>query len=74
MNCARELYLNAYYKINATDHLIKKYCMYYQSWKYWHAPMLHDQALSILVALNKYQVVITSDYNDRWQISNPIDF
>ena len=50
MNDARTLYLGTYSRIDSIDHLVKNANLFYQSWKYWHAPMLHGKALAVVVA------------------------
>ena len=43
-------YLSTYNRIDVLDHLIKNANLFYQTWKYWHAPKNHRLAIAIAVA------------------------
>ena len=54
INSARNLYLQSYYCIDCMDHMIKILRLFYRSWKYWHSPMLHREAMVVVVAYDMY--------------------
>jgi hypothetical protein len=59
MNEARQLYLSTYGRIDTLDSMICKCNYYYRSWKYWHSPKLHGDALSVVVAYDMYREMAT---------------
>jgi hypothetical protein len=50
MNHAQRIYLTLYNGIDVLNHLIKNARLFYQTWKYWHAPKI-----SIAVAYDIYK-------------------
>jgi len=54
MNHARRTYLSTYNGIDVLDHLIKNARLFYQTWKYWHAPKNHALAIVLAVAYDMY--------------------
>ena len=58
INHARKLYLNTDFRIDVIDNLIKKCCMYCQSWEYWHAPILHEEDFVTVIAFGMYLEVV----------------
>ena len=72
MNAAREqLYLGTYSRIDSIDHLIKNCRLKYQSWKYWHSPMLHAMSLAIVIAYDMYLEVTEGKLDKDWKIVYP---
>jgi hypothetical protein len=59
MNEARQLYLATYGRIDTLDSMICKCNYYYRSWKYWHSPKLHGDAMSVVVAYDMYREMAT---------------
>jgi len=47
--------------------------MYYRSWKYWHAPMIHAKALAVVTACDMYLECAEGNLNEEWK-TNPVDF
>ena len=74
MNSARKLYLGTYSRIDSIDHLIKNCRMKYRTWKYWHSPMIHAQALAIVTAYDIYCEVVDGDLDGEWRLDGPVDF
>ena len=74
MNRAIELYLGTYSRIDSIDNLIKNCRLMYQSWKYWHSPMLHAIALAIVIAYDMYLEVAEGKLNSDWKVTYPVDF
>ena len=46
----------------------------YQSWKYWHRPMLHATALAIVIAYDMYLEVAEGKLNSDWKVTFPVNF
>lgn len=59
MNATRKLYLSTYGHIDTLDWLIQKCHLYFTSWKYWHSPKLHVDALALVVVYDMYKEVAT---------------
>ena len=74
MNHARTLYLGSYYRIDCIDHLIQNSNLFYQSWKYWHSPVLHGKGLAVVVAFDMYLECCEGKINLEWKIEKPLDF
>ena len=74
MNESRALYLGTYFKIDTIDHLIKNASMFYRTWKYWHAPMLHGKSLAVVVAYDMYCEVAEGNLEAAWKVAKPMDF
>ena len=74
MNEARDLYLSTYSRIDSIDHLIKNCHMFYRSWKYWHAAMLHAKALAVVVAYDIYLEVAEGHLDSSWKVEHPMGF
>eukprot|EP00536_Pseudo-nitzschia_multiseries_P007390 jgi/Psemu1/17878/gm1.17878_g len=55
MNHLRELYLPAYGKLDQIDSAISTSNIGYKSWKYYHAPIHHDKAVTVLTAFDMHQ-------------------
>ncbi len=68
MNDARRLYLSTYFTIDVADHLLENAKLYYRTWKYWHAPMNHAFALSIVIAYGIYQECCEGKIEEEWVI------
>ncbi len=71
MNPARELYLGTYSRIDSIDHLMKNCRLKYQSWKYWHSPMLHATALAIVIAYDMYLEVAEGKLDNDLRVEYP---
>ena len=54
MNEARQLYLSSYGRIDTIDAAISRCNLDYVSWKYWHSPKLHCDALCVVTAYDFY--------------------
>jgi hypothetical protein len=54
MNQAREHYLSTYNTVDSIDHWVRNLHLKLQSWKYWHAPMIHAMALGVVTAYDMY--------------------
>ena len=76
MNQARELYLRSYFKVDVLDHLIKNTKLFYRSWKYWHAAMLHAKAMAIVTSFDMYKECAEGhlDLNGSWEMTGCWDF
>jgi hypothetical protein len=74
MNDGRDLYLKTYWRIDGMDHLIQNCRMFYRSWKYWHAPMIHGKAMAVVVAYDMYQECCTGALDPLWKVNRPVDF
>jgi hypothetical protein len=74
MNEARQLYLGSYFRIDTIDHLIKNCHMFYRSWKYWHSPMIHGFAMTVVVAYDMYKECCEGKLNQEWKVDKPMDF
>jgi hypothetical protein len=74
MNDARHLYLKTYGRIDSIDHMIKNCGLFYRSWKYWHAAMLHAKGLAIVIAYDVYKECAEGNLNPLWKIDKPVDF
>ena len=74
MNQARDLYLGTYSRINFIDNLVKDCHLKYQSWKYWHSPMLHATVLAIVIAYGMYLEVAEGKLDGDLKIESPVDF
>ena len=70
MNHSRELYLRTYHKIDGLDHMIKNCNMFYRSFKYWHAAMIHAKAMAISVAYDIYIECTEGNLDTSWKIDN----
>jgi hypothetical protein len=46
--------------------------MFYRSWKYWHAPMLHAKAFAVGIACDVYLEVCKGRLSIEWYIRNPV--
>eukprot|EP00536_Pseudo-nitzschia_multiseries_P000317 jgi/Psemu1/691/gm1.691_g len=55
MNHLRQLYLQTYGKLDQIDSAIWRSNIVYKSWKYYHAPINHAKALTVLTAFDMYQ-------------------
>jgi len=73
MNESRQLYLGSYSRIDSIDHLIKNTNMFYRSWKYWHSPMLHGKALTVVVAYDMYLECIEGGLDPLWKVNDERD-
>ena len=73
MNDARRLYLSTYFTIDVADHLLENAKLYYCTWKYWHAPMNHAFAMSIVVAYGIYQECCEGEIEEEWAIDKKND-
>jgi hypothetical protein len=65
-NEARETYLNHYYGLDNADHMIKNAGNRYITWKYWHSPVLHAQALGIVAAYDMYIECCEGNLDESW--------
>lgn len=74
MNEARQLYLSTYSRIDSMDHMIKNASMFYRSWKYWHAPMLHGKALAVVIAFDMYLEIAEGKLDESWKVNNTVKF
>jgi hypothetical protein len=72
MNHARRIYLTSYNGIDVLDHLIKNARLFYQTWKYWHAPKNHGLAIAIAVAYDIYKECCEGALCGSWKCE-PID-
>ena len=61
MNDARQLYLASYGRIDTIDAQIRRCNLNYVSWKYWHSPKLHCDALALVMAYDMYIECATED-------------
>lgn len=67
-NEARETYLGHYYGIDNLDHMIKNCSIRYITWKYWHAPYLHAQAMGVVAAYDMYMECADGQLDNSWAI------
>ena len=67
-NEARETYLGHYYGIDNLDHMIKNCSIRYITWKYWHAPYLHAQAMGVVAAYDMYMECANGQLDNSWAI------
>jgi len=67
MNHARRIYLTSYNGIDVLDHLIKNARLFYQTWKYWHAPKNHGLAIAIAVAYDIYKECCEGGLCESWK-------
>lgn len=74
MNHARRTYLLTYNGIDVLDHLIKNARLFYQTWKYWHAPKNHALAIVLAVAYDMYLEVAEGNLKEEWKIEKPVSF
>ena len=74
MNEARALYLGSYGRVDVIDHLIKNARMWYRSWKYWHAPMLHCKAMVVVTAYDMYLECAEGKLRREWRVQKPMDY
>jgi hypothetical protein len=74
MNEARLLYLGSYFRIDTIDHLIKNCHMFYRSWKYWHSPMIHGFAMTVVTAYDMYLECCEGNLEQEWKVDKPMDF
>lgn len=74
MNHARRTYLSTYNGIDVLDHLIKNARLFYQTWKYWHAPKNHALAIVLTVAYDMYLEVAEGNLKEEWKIEKPVSF
>ena len=76
MNHARRLYLSTYGRIDSIDHLIINANIWYQTWKYWHAPKNHAIALAIVTAFDIYRECCEVPSEGGWLVNskNQLDF
>jgi hypothetical protein len=51
INEAREFYLNIYQGVDKLDQLLEKWDRVYPTWRWWHAPMQHGNAIGYCLAL-----------------------
>eukprot|EP00536_Pseudo-nitzschia_multiseries_P014798 jgi/Psemu1/40172/gm1.40172_g len=61
-NHARELYLQAYGKLDQIDSSISRVNISYKSWKYYHSAVNHTKALSIATAYDVYKELTDGTY------------
>lgn len=72
MNHARRIYLSTYNGIDVLDHVIKNAHLFYQTWKYWHAPKNHGLAIAIAVAYDIYLECAEGELNPEWKVEKPV--
>ena len=72
MNHGRRIYLSSYNGIDVLDHLIKNARLFYQTWKYWHAPKNHALAIAITCAYDIYLECAEGNLKAEWKVEKPI--
>jgi hypothetical protein len=72
MNHGRRVYLSTYNGIDVLDHLIKNARLFYQTWKYWHAPKNHALAIAIAVAYDMYLECAEGRLDEDWKVDEPV--
>ncbi len=48
--------------------------MYYRTWKYWHAAMIHGKAIAVTVAYDLYKECCEGELDLEWRVRKPVDF
>ena len=48
-------YISNYNVIESLDHLIYSFKLFYNGWKFWHAPMQHGMAMAMVAVFSMYQ-------------------
>ena len=72
MNQARELYLGSYHSIDKIDHAIKLWSVYYRTWRWWHAPKRHGDALAYTMAYLMYEECASGTLDPEWKVDTPM--
>ncbi len=67
-NESQETYLNHYFGMDVADHMIKNTANKYITWKYWHAPYLHAQAMGIVAAYDMYKECCDGLLDTTWKV------
>jgi len=73
MNHASWMYISTYNGVDVADHNIKKWNIYYRTWKYWHSPKHHAFVLAIVVAYDMYKECCEGKFDFEWECA-PISF
>lgn len=68
------MYLSLYSRINSIDYYIKNCHLFYQSWKYWHSPILHGKALAVVTMYDMYREVTIGNFDAAWKFDKRMDF
>ena len=61
MNAAQQLYLATYGQVYTIAFLVKKYHLFYISWKYWHTTNLNIDMLALVVVYDMYKECVTKN-------------
>ena len=55
------------------DHMIKNTGIFYMPWKYWQSPMLHGEAMEMVVAYDMYLEIAEVNLRGEWKLDEPMD-
>ena len=66
--------MQTYGKVDTMDHMMKNTRMFYRSWKYWHAAMLHAKRMAIVIAYDIYRECTEGNLNQQWKMTKVASF
>ena len=61
-------YISNYNVIESLDHLIYSFKLFYNGWKFWHAPMQHGMAMAMVAVFSMYQECCEGKLDANWFI------
>ena len=65
--------ISIYYSQSSNEELQNCH-MFYRSWKYWHSPMIHGFAMTVVTAYDMYLECCEGNLEQEWKVDKPMDF
>ena len=63
-----EVYLKMSGVFDWMDHLIRRCNMFYRTWKYWHASILHGKVMAVVIAYDLYLGCVKGKLDPWWKV------
>ena len=69
----REFYLKVYGGVDKMDQMLKDWRLRYVTWRWWHAPLAHGQAIAYTQAWKMYRECASGLVDPRWKVYKPMN-